>query len=259
MSLFFLLNNCGGLEQSEKEKIRKANEVAEGIYRYHSETFGVEIPPTPRVREKYPWEEKMIGDLQRITKEHFRCQGRTDHPMQMIKDAQGKDLCLLDCGGIDRHSLPVLNETEHIYPILIDLLNFVQERVGCKVVITCGHRCPAHNVYADQRREARVSKHLVGAEVDFYVEGMEESPMEVVEILQEFYQEDKTFGMLNSHDRNTFSNAEVSVRIYQKGEGRDFDNQHPHPYLSIEVLKDRETNKQVRYNWHKAYNGYLRW
>ena len=84
-------------------------------------------------------------------------------------------------------------DKEFVYPILIDLLNEVQAKTRGKVVITCGHRCPVHNAYADNSSYNQNSKHMIGAEVDFYVQGLESPPEEVFELLMSHYKENPRY------------------------------------------------------------------
>jgi hypothetical protein len=53
-------------------------------------------------------------------------------------------------------------------------------------------------------------------------------------------------------------NKEILIKLYLKNEGRDFDNRHPYPYVSIQVRFDRELNEKVVCSWQKAFNGYKR-
>jgi hypothetical protein len=111
-----------------------------------------------------------------------------------------------------------------------------------------------HNTYSDNDKSARYSRHQIGAEVDFYVEGYENRPEEVVEVIQSYYQTPsnpisyKRF----SKKRHGIQNKEIRVSIAQVGEKRDGDNRHPYPYITIEVLYDRAKKKSVQYTWHKA-------
>jgi hypothetical protein len=269
--LSFLLGGCSGLEQSEQEKMRRQNAKGEFIYRNHDEFHYTMSPPLHQLRERYPWEESQVGNQLKITKEFFRCRGSHVNPPLAIKnETQAKNR--LDCGGKERHSLPIRGEKEFIYPILTELLNYLQAKTGKKVVITCGHRCPAHNAYADDATFNQSSKHMIGAEVDFYIQGMEEKPEEIVKLLMNFYKETSAyrgkkeyeqFLRYEKSDTNVSTppwyNKEILIKVYKKTEGRDFDNRHPYPYLSIQVRHDRELGEKVTYSWPKAFNGYMRY
>ncbi len=256
-----LLLSCSGLEKSEQKKIRKVNAKREAIYRLHDEVHFLISPPIQQSRKKYPWEENMIGDLPKITKDYFRCNGNILNPLKSIPQANGKRICTYDCGGTGRHSLPVHNKKERIAPILIDLLNEVQAKTGKKVIITCGHRCPTHNLYADHSPKNQSSKHLIGAEVDFYVEGLEDQPDKVIDILIHYFPGNMLRFKTKNRDTTTppWYNEEVFIKLYKENEGRDFDNAHPYPYISIQVRYDEELKKRVQYSWQEAFNGYLRW
>ncbi|MBX7066852.1 MAG: hypothetical protein K1X28_06450 [Parachlamydiales bacterium] len=257
-----LLFACSRMEQSEREKVRRLNCKGEPIYRGHNEVFYPlpQMQATPR--PLYPWESET--NLPRITKDFFRCKGNPFNPPFVDTSDPEHPTPISDC---TKHGLPVLRGKETVYPVLIDLLNFVQKKTGKRVIITCGHRCPVHNTYADPSKENRVSKHQIGAEVDFYVQGMEERPQEIVGILMQYFQEsplykkDKEAGefrRLRTTELTTepWVNKEIMIKLYQKQEGRDGDNRHPHPYISIQVQYDRDGKERVNYNWAKAHQGY---
>ncbi|MCH9631046.1 MAG: hypothetical protein S4CHLAM37_10590 [Chlamydiia bacterium] len=266
--LLALLTACSGLERSEQDRMRRVNAKAEEIYRLKGENFLSIETPKKRKREPYSFEKHMIGNHPRITKEYFRCRGSAKNPPVTLNKNTKNAICHFDCGGYDKHSLPVKEEKEFIYPVLIDLLNYIQEKTQKKVVITCGHRCPIHNVYADASRKNQSSKHLVGAEVDFYVQGMEQCPKEVVDIIISYYESQeekayKSFSRYTSADTdvstNPWYNKEIFIKLYNKNEGRDFDNSHPYPYISLQMRYDKAGKRRVLYNWHQAFNGFLRW
>lgn len=253
------------MEQSEREKVRRLNCKAELIYRNHDDLSYPIAPPVPTPRASYPWESET--NLPRITKEFFRCKGSPLNPPLVDTSDPSKPLPLSDCEGCSRHGLPIIHGKEGVYPILVDLLNYLQKKTGKRVVITCGHRCPLHNAYADPSKENRVSKHQIGAEVDFYVQGMEERPQEVVGLLMQYFQEnplyknDKESLEFKRFEKTELAiqpwmNREVFIKLYQKGEGRDADNRHPHPYLCIQVRYDALSRERVVYDWAKANKNY---
>jgi len=148
-------------------------------------------------------------------------------------------------------------------------LNYIQKKSGHRVIITCGHRCPPHNAYADSSKENQTSKHQIGAEVDFYVQGMEERPQEIAGLIMQYFQEtgpyknekeSREFKRFETTDLvvQPWMNKEVFIKLLQKHEGRDWDNRHPHPYLSIQVRYDRDSKERVVYSWAKANQGYPR-
>lgn len=221
----------------------------------------------PKVNETpiYPWNKKNIDGVWRITKDFFRCKGDLNHPL-ISKDK----IFIKDCSGAEAHGLPVRDGKEFIYPCLIDLLNYVQEKTKKKVVITTGHRCPAHNNYADPSSLNKSSKHLLGAEVDFYVEGMEKESEKIIALLQNYYKTDPTF----CRDKEYFefqkmdaskyhvsiapwANKEILIKLNLENENRDFDNSHDHAYITIQVRFDRETNKKVVFD-EKQIGQYLK-
>lgn len=267
-----LLMGCSGMEQSEQEKLRRMNAQAEFIYRTSGESQYRLEPPKQKIREKYPWEMAYIGKHPKITKEYFRCKGSSLNPPHIDHKDPARPANYFDCGGFQKHSLPLSGDKEHIYPILIDLLNYLQAKTGCRAIITCGHRCPVHNSYADSSTYNQNSKHMIGAEVDFYMQGMEQRPEEVIQLIMGFYREmplyrgEKDyiqFQRLEQAKLNVVTppwyNKEILIKLYKKGEGRDFDNRHPYPYISIQVRFDREVNQKVICEWKKAFNGYRRY
>lgn len=268
MCYLLLFFSCSGLEQSEQQRMKLVSAKAEEIYRHDEDRFFKIETPKQRKRDLYPFENLKSGNFPRITKEYFRCKGDSKRPPKTINQNTPNPMTCFDCGGIDQHSLPVKGEKEFIYQPLIDLLNFVQEKTGKKVIITCGHRCPKHNVYADPSKKNQSSKHLIGAEVDFYVQGMEHKPLQIVEILKEYYKQESekdynTFVRYQggeSRERNLpWCNKEVLIQVFEKDEGRDFDNNHKYPYISIQMRYDRVGKKRVLYSWHEAFNGFMRW
>lgn len=255
---------------SKENRASKRHLTGEYIFRHHNEYFFTPPPPVPQMREKYPWEDKYIGKVPRITKEFFRCKGNPLNPT-VVQTKEGKDpLKYFDCQGGQKHGLPLQDGKEFVYPCLLDLLNYIQQKTEKKVVVTSGHRCPKHNMYLDYSPSNWSSKHMLGAEVDFYVEGMEKEPMVIVFLIQHYYQETPPF--LNAAEFTTFHryekpdltlktppwyNKEVFIKLYLENEGRNIDNQHPYPYISIQVRHDRNSNTKVTFDQTKAQN-YLR-
>lgn len=270
-----LIQICTACQPEEKENTpRVRNQKGEYIQRRSDETVANLDLPKKIPPPLYPWDKFSEGDHHPITKEFFRCKGSTLNPAHIVQKQDGP-VHYYDCGGVDTHSLPLRDGKEFVYPILIDLLNFIQTKTGKKVVITCGHRCPEHNTYADESVENQCSKHTIGAEVAFYVQGMEHDPETIVKYIQEYYQETPIYKELkDSKDYLTFQryekpdtnvtttpwyNKEIFVKLYKKHEGRNFDNRHSHAYISIQVRFDRDLNERVNYSWDKAHRNYHRW
>ncbi|MBI3900694.1 MAG: hypothetical protein HY324_00925, partial [Chlamydiia bacterium] len=220
---------CSRFEKSEKEKIRKLNQKTESIYRQSNDSFYPLKTPAHTPRTSYPWEVHI--HLPKITKEFFRCKGSRTHPALSVLEGE---LPLLDCEGSSSHGLPIIHGKEGVYPLLIELLNYIQSKTGRRVIVTCGHRCPIHNSYADSSKENKTSKHQIGAEVDFYVQGMEERPLEIVGLAMQFFQETPPY----SQDPEKFSfklyekgdvrtrikpwlNKELFIKVFSADEGRD--------------------------------------
>lgn len=200
--------------------------------------------------QTYPWSK---SSLPPITKEHFRCKGSLLNPPKALSNGEKH----FDCGGKRSHGLPYRDGDEFIFPVLIELLNAVQSSLNKKVIITCGHCCPQHSHYIHNEGTHLHSKHQIGAEVDFYVEGV--SPYKVVQILREHYESDNEHGPLKQGESGiSWSNKEVVITLYRSDEERDFDNRHPHSYLSMQLKWDRNNKKHIVYSWPIAHKQYTR-
>ncbi len=249
---------------SGDEGSRRNNQLASYIDRQHDESVFVATPPSWQAPEQYPWDSGMRSQHPRITKEFFRCRGCATNPTHVVAQAQGPAIHHSDCGGGDTHGLPVRDGKESIYPILIDLTNYIQDKTGKRVVITSGHRCPDHNKYLDPSPANASSKHLVGAEASFYVMGLENRPESILELIFQYYRDtpkyrgDKAHTEFERYDKDTdvstppWYNKEVFVKLYQRYEGRNIDNNHAYPYLSVQVRYDWDRKERVQYTWKDA-------
>jgi hypothetical protein len=217
----------------------------------------LETEPLP----SYPWESNKKGRISLITKEYFRCKGSSlNSPIPIILDGKVIEN-LFDCHGADTHSLPIRHEKEFIYPILLELVNEIQSSTGKPVIITSGHRCPAHNRYVDLSPKNQGSKHLIGAEVSFYVAELERNPEVILNTIFAFYRsnpryaaEGKAYTEFERYDKEVdvstkpWINKEILIKIFLPHEGRNGDNRHPFPYFSIQVRFDKDTNMRVAYS-----------
>ncbi|MBA3958296.1 MAG: hypothetical protein H0X51_07900 [Parachlamydiaceae bacterium] len=272
--LFIAITAIGGLLSCSSEDTSSGfggqHQKGEYVYRTHEESFFKIAPPQPQTPSPYPWEKGSSKNYLKITKEFFRCKGSNLNPARIVQE-KDEMVRYYDCGGSDKHSLPLRGGKEFIYPIFIDLLNYIQAQTEKRVVITSGHRCPEHNSYVDPTPGNRFSKHMVGAEVSFYVQGLENQPERILKLLQEYYKKTSKYQMKKEYvdfqryekeDVTTamspWYNKEIFVKIFNKKEGRNFDNRHPYPYLSIQVRFDEDTKEKVIYTWDKANHNYLR-
>jgi hypothetical protein len=271
--LFALLLCVGCRSDSAKDEAspEDPNVIGEYIYRMHDEHAFV--PPEP-VKSKplaYPWDASGSSQLPRITKEYFRCKGSALNPRRTVEQ-NGEIVPLFDCGGPQKHSLPLRDGKEFIYPILIDLLNHIQIKTGKRVIITSGYRCPEHNAYINSAKENQTSKHMVGAEVTFYVLSMENNPEAIVRLIQDYYKispkykgqkEFIEFKRYEKEDTNVSTqpwyNKEIFIKLFKKNEGRDLDNRHPYPYISLQVRYDIDKQEKVIYDWNTAFRNYMRY
>lgn len=255
--LFFLLS-CS---HSDETSIRRKNQVAFSIDRRSEERLFEPIFPVWQAPTLYSWDRDCNTQTPQITKDFFRCRGCELHPPRL----EGK-IFYQDCNGA--HSLPLRDGKEFIYPALLTILNEIQDRFKTCVVITSGHRCPAHNRYVDGSIRNSSSKHLIGAEVSFYVKGYENQPETIVQAIIDSYQDTQKYSKLYStfsrYDKETdvsiapWFNKEIFLKIYRKEEGRNLDNSHPYPYISVQLRYDRERKRSISYNWKEANRNYLR-
>lgn len=265
--LFLLLCAAAGCNNTDDT----ANGCVRGEYinRRQDEFLFLTEAPVKVPIATYPWEEKFPRKHPKITKEFFRCKGSTLNPLRTIQE-KDETKRYFDCAGGHTHSLPLCEGKEFIYPILLTLLNEIQQQTGKKVIITSGHRCPDHNAYVDSSKENQFSKHQLGAEVSFYVCGLEAQPEKVVAMLIKYYQytakyrEQKEYQDFLRWEKPTdvalqpWYNKEIFIKLYQKNEGRNHDNRHPYPYISIQVRYDADAKEKVQYSWDKAFRSYMR-
>lgn len=268
--LFLLFCSCQGSDLTSDAEQKRNNQKGEYLYRTHDQVTA--IPPMEKVPlPAYPWEKEAPGQLPSVTKEYFRCRGSSLNPVKS-ELVRGENLKYHDCGGSQKHSLPLRDGKEWVFPVYLEIFNYIQSKTGKRVVITSGHRCPDHNTYVDSSPLNQSSKHLIGAEVDFYVQGMESKPEAVINLVIEYYQShpkyktQKEFTEFKRYEKETtnvstlpWMNKELFIKLYKPKEGRNFDNRHPYPYLSIQVRYDRDRNERVTYSWDQAFRNYLRY
>ncbi len=273
--LLFLLASCLLMGCSSRSSTTTLPVVpslkGEYIFRQHDEPPLQIDPMVAHQRAPYPWEEEKLCHYPKITKDFFRCKGSVLNPVRLVKKEK-EEVRYYDCGGPQKHSLPLRDHKEFIYPILIDLLNDIQVQTGKRVIITCGHCCPDHNTYLDPSPANQTSKHLLGAEVDFYVQGLEQQPEKIIELILAYYREQpkykglKEFEEFKRYEKGDshvstppWMNKEIFVKLVKKEEGRDFDNRHGYPYVSIQVRYDWDLQEKVIYTWDKAFRSFHRW
>lgn len=262
--LFAACAACSSPEEQLQSDLRRQNQKGEFIYRKSDEYFFVLKPPKQQEPPVYPWEKHHPKGMKAITKDYFRCKGSSLSPERLVEE-EGGIKRYRDCGGSDKHGLPLRQGKEFIYPILIELLNHIQSKTGKPVIVTSGHRCPEHNSYVDSGKENFYSKHMMGAEVSFYVQGLEEDPYSIVLAILGFYADaSPEYRQFLRYDKSTnvrtqpWYNKEIFVKIFDKDEGRNLDNRHPYPYISIQVRFDRDLSEKVIFNWDQAHKNYLR-
>lgn len=105
--IFFALSLfCIGCSTNEEASIdKKQNQKGEYIYRVHHEYLFTPQPLTKNTPEPYPWENHLVGNYPKITKEFFRCKGSSLNPVRIVQNQKQAER-YYDCGGSDKHSLP---------------------------------------------------------------------------------------------------------------------------------------------------------
>ena len=241
----------------------------EYITRTHDQSTSI---PAPKILPKrhYFWEKSQDAEIAAITKECFRCKGNALNPFKS-ETVRGEVVKYHDCGGYKRHSLPLFNGKEGVHPVILEILNYMQIKTGHRVIVTSGHRCPEHNTYVDPSPQNQYSKHQMGAEVDFYVQGYENNREEIFEIIKSYYTEHplfkdkKDYTEFKRYDKEEvlrnkpWMNKEVFIKFFEAYEGRNDDNRHPYSYIALQVRHDRDKNARVSYSWEQAFGNYLRY
>ena len=258
-----ILTFCTACENEQHEKTL-TDTSSEYIWRKSDDIKLCYTTPEAKKVIEYPWKDYEGKSLRPISKEYFRCKGMSLNPPRVMQENGKETARYLDCGGAEKHSLPIRNNKEYIYPILIELLNHIQTITKKQVIITSGHRCPTHNTYVDPSPQNLASKHMLGAEVNFYVQGLENQPEAIVKILMDYYKTHTRYLLLKDYqefkrfEKNTTTsilpwyNKEIFIKLFQASEGRNIDNRHAHPYVSIQVRFDRERNVGLNFSWEQA-------
>lgn len=233
----------------------------EYIFRKQGQQLFSPTPPALVAPPTYPWQEREEKRC-KITKEFFRCKGDMLHPPNRF----GKQSPIqeqYDCAGT--HSLPLRNGKEYVYPLLLELLNYLADATKNKVVITSGHRCPQHHAYVTASVLELFSKHMIAAQVTFYIQGMEDEPIAVVELLQSYfatnhqYRGKKGYHPFERYDKELegssflpWCNKEIFIKVFTENEGRNKDNNHPYPYIDMQVRIDVDTGCRITPSWQQA-------
>jgi hypothetical protein len=86
---------------------------------------------------------------------------------------------------------------------------------------------------------------------------MEGSPLDVVQILIDSYKGQRGLENFQKFEKS-WQNKEICIKLRTSSEGRNGDNQHPYPYLSLQVRWDRQSQELVSYEWKRAHLEYPR-
>jgi hypothetical protein len=142
---------------------------------------------------------------------------------------KGRTVAYRDCPAEERPRHPMAEE-------LLRLIERVRCEVGDRVIVTSGYRSPRHNLYGwayvaaregPSNAVSRTSRHTKGRAVDFYVRGF--TAEELRNLRAKLH---RWAGRLAEPLRG--SRERIWSRVYRRGEGRDPDNLHPHPYIHVE-------------------------
>lgn len=247
----FLCISCSTADQRAEKRRMKENESSERIYRLSHQKFYEEKPATLVKKEPYPWESGFEFPL--ITMDHFRCRGHGK-----VRSSGDKEF--KDCQGLADHGLPYGDNDERVFPVLIKHLNQLQKDFEKKVVITSAHRCPKHHAFLTYGK-SKISRYMIGAKVDFYLEGLQHQTDQVVDKLKSYYKGDEgyeSFYQVRNKDGTiSWHNKEVIITVNHEGEHKDLDKLK-HPVVSIDVRYDREKSENIVLDWKRAYEGYIR-
>jgi hypothetical protein len=134
---------------------------------------------------RVPWIRYEIGPhatWQTLTRDHFRCKGKGARAPLALEDGN----YLFDCWGFE-HGLPWIQEKEFVEPLLLRVLNAIQQELQTSVLILSGHRCPAHHRFITHGKGSPSDRHLIAAAADFQVRGFEKTPLMVVSTVQKIF------------------------------------------------------------------------
>ncbi|NGX32957.1 MAG: hypothetical protein K1060chlam4_01014, partial [Candidatus Anoxychlamydiales bacterium] len=124
-AIFLLISCKDSKKTSLLVKIEEISRLDSDIYYKHQD-------PTKNLMDLYPFEEETAGFF-KITKEFLRCKGNPLNPERVDTSNLDNVKVYLDCVGPAKHSLPLMNEKEGVYPVLLDILNYIQRKTKKRV------------------------------------------------------------------------------------------------------------------------------
>lgn len=236
----FLLVSCGSFEKSEKKKLMQKEKRVCAVVLQGGEKQ-LDLGPSQSFEVAgYPWERYGFLLLP-ISKEHFRCKGSSLSPPKTFLSYSGQLQTVQDCGG--DHSLPLKNDQEYIDPMLIDLLNALQDKLGAKVIVLIGHVCPVHAIYDNPMAPHKDFKYQLGAKVAFYVEGNESQT--VLKALADIYLQKDPNAVIKENSEEGWSSSMVMARSMKQ-------EQEIYQAVTIEMKLDSQTKQSIYYDAKKA-------
>ena len=191
-------------------------------------------------RPSYPWD-PMLSNTPRINKYHFCCRGSIEHPVYQTDKGW-----FSDCAGGQVHSLPLREDEEWISPVLIVLLNDLQDYFQTTAQVQCGHCCPIHYRYRIEKGERAVRRHMIGAAVDFTLK--HKSVDDVIPYLIE------RVNLYSSHPLSSIDPAYAQAPSAWKNKHfkiHTLDNysQEKSKAIRIEVFHDPILDENIRFQW----------
>lgn len=251
-----LFTSCSGMQESERYQLRRANETRVQI-------SNVEYRPcSNKVNCKqdynvdaltYPWEISLPCGIESITINDFRCKGSVSHKKKASK-GRSTSVYIMDCNS-ESHSLPLRGGKEYVFPVLIDMCNYVQQELKSCVKIAAGHRCDAHSRYQLASLRNVGSRHRACALVTLYVENCSDTPEKVVDSIASFlasdcYKRDNIFKTSCKYIHQGTKNARLTSKEFDVGIAsqealQDSEHLSAPYYITIKVLYDYEAKSSV--------------
>lgn len=191
----------------------------------------------------------MRSHTTRINKYHFCCGGSIEHPIYETDKGW-----FSDCSGGQVHSLPLKDNEEWISPILITLLNDLQDHFETAAVVLCGHCCPIHYRYRIEKGQRAVRRHMMGAAVDFKLK--KKPAQQTIDYLVEranWYSADplSPIDPTYSHSTKAWKNRHFKIHLLENYESDQT------AAIRIEVFHDPIIDETIRFQWDTTEQLYI--
>ncbi|PCI76056.1 hypothetical protein COB21_04930 [Candidatus Aerophobetes bacterium] len=196
-------------------------------------------------------------NLPPITTHHFRCKGSHNNPIiHHIIDEKTK--YFQDCDGLHTHSLPIIDGEETVYPHLVELLNYAQQKTKRPITILSGHRCYMHQSYLSCKHADLISLYQLGAAADVCFQGSHLNLLSLVSAISDWYSCAKNLSKTKfsiNQDHTQWSNRYITLTLHEKTDLPSTAYQGPH--LTIKLKKDPHSGKTITYSYRKVRNNIL--